>query len=91
MNFSNSLHRRDDFSIVSSSAKQSWSFPECLSNDCAGKKGKKVEGAVGNAENLSFSAGPANFREADQESAADNLNSTEDFRVERCEYYELSP
>ena len=26
MNFSNSLHRRDDFSIVSSSAKQSWSF-----------------------------------------------------------------
>ena len=58
----------------------------------------QVEGAVGNAENLSFSAGPSNFREADQESAADNLsfsaglaNSTEDFRVERCEFYELSP
>ena len=51
----------------------------------------QVEGAVGNAENLSFSAGPANYREADQESAADNLNSTEDFRVERCEFYELSP
>ena len=37
----------------------------------------QVESAARNADNLSFSAGPA--------------NSTEDFKVERCEYHELSP